>query len=60
MEYEYLVIDSGGNENTLIAGYTVVEGGHVCFCESGYGTVLHVFFQPISSLCLGRYKNEDA
>ena len=58
IKYEYIVVDSRENELSLVACYTVIEDGHVCFCDN-VGQILHAIFQPISSLRLGRYNEED-
>lgn len=54
-KYEYIVIDSNGDEHSLVSCYVTINEGHVCFHGSNNG-LLHAFFQPISSLCLGEYK----
>lgn len=56
--YEYRVVDGNDVEQSLIAGYSVVEDGHLCFYTDVNGRMLHAFFQPVSSLCLGEYKDD--
>ena len=57
-KYEYRVVDRNDVEHSLIAGFLVVEDAHLCFYTDAHGDMLHAFFQPVSNLCLGEYKDD--
>ena len=52
--YKYTVVDSDREEHLLIARYTTIEDGYVCFYNSEADR-LHAFFQPISTVRTGEY-----
>ena len=58
--FNFIVVDSAGTLHGVVANYSGIDGGYLCFYCELTGLVLHSFYRPISSLCLGEYiENED-